>query len=108
MIPQQFEIYSAEVRLGLCADARPCLVLFPPKADGVIVLPISSQGDLCLDPNIHFPLSPEHPDFKATGLKKKSYILAVREHVLKLPMFKRRCGLLTGELLAEFKKWYGL
>lgn len=104
----QFEIVSAQVAVGLCADARPCLVIYPPKNNMVTVLPISSQGDLCTDRNIFFVLELGHPDFKATGLSKKSFIAALQEYSTPIFAVKRSYGHLTGELLAEFKKWYGL
>src|SRR4051812_31416679 len=97
-----FEIYSARIQLNASNDLRPCLVISLSN-DPIDVLAISSQSDLCQDQRIHFPLDPAHPNFHATGLKRKSFVIGIRELKVARADIKHRLGRLEGKLLAEFK-----
>jgi len=107
MIVQPLDIVYAPVRLRLCTDARPCLVLYPPHLDRVIFACISGEPDL-FDRNLHFRIEPTHPDFPATGLKRRSYVLCDELHEIRLADILKHLGRFDDRLAGEFKNWYGM
>jgi len=105
MNPQPYEIHFAIVRLNESGDQRPCVIIDPPQDNTVAVLLISGQLD-SFNSAEHFLISANHPDFAATGLSKSCYVLSRVVDVPTSQLTKMK-GALTGDLLKEFKRWFG-
>jgi hypothetical protein len=99
-----YEIYYAKHRWRGCDDPRPWVIV-ECRPNGLLeCFPISGE---CYDGEC-FPMYGTHPDFAATGLAKDSYIHDKYLIELEPNEFLRRKGELTGNLLAEFRKYAGL
>lgn len=108
---RRFDIYRARIQFGKCADPRPVLILRDPVSDPaapksalVLVAPLSSQWDL-FNASTHFEINDQDPAFGATGLKRKSYIIASTPALVPVDRLEKRCGSLTGDLLQRFLFW---
>ena len=53
-------------------------------------------------------MAQEHPDFLSTGLTKSCYILDDHFFELDVEQFRRRRGMLVGELLSDFRAFAGV
>jgi len=101
---KQFDIYDAQISLGMCDDPRPCLIVEATAQDRVGCLPISTQSYRWTA----FPISDCDPSFAATGLSKNSFVLDERTVILPMNQLIKRRGRLEGNLLAEFRKRSGM
>jgi hypothetical protein len=101
------DIVLARVEFKDCDDLRPCLVIYPFKSSIIGILPISSQPEL-FEAGYHFWIEKAHPDYRATGLTKRSYVLDNKIYDLEMTDVKKRLGRLDGDLAKEFKDWYGI
>ncbi len=101
-----YDIVLAAVAVGESDDPRRCIVLRV-KPDGVIVLPCSAQLDL-IDENRDFLVRDDRPEFRETGFTKTSYVMNRDPAFVEQSLVKKRYGSLTGDLLREFKDWYGI
>jgi len=104
----RYEIVHAKMPFKHSEDARPWLILEEPVADPEdakkqvsLSVPISSQFDL-YDKSRHFLIPGADTDFKQTGLRKGSYIIADWPVLLHPDKVLRK---LTGELLQRFQEW---
>lgn len=101
-----FEIHYGTAQWKDCGDERPWIILgegFEPETWDCF--PLTGRYYNHYD---SFEIDPGHPDFDATGLSKRSYIMY--ETVIMLPTgcFRRRTGVLRNELLQDFKNAAGL
>lgn len=103
---QPLDIVSARVRIGVCDDLRPCVVLYPPSNGKVIIAYISSQPDLCSD-NKHFRIEKEDANFAQTGLSRTSYV-SENQKCIELSRIRKRLGRMEPPLSERFIDWYGL
>jgi hypothetical protein len=102
---QPFEIYLAHNRWLNCDDARPWLIIRVLANGDCECFPISGVsygGGSC------FPISTTDADFPATGLSKDCFIHDSRLYLLQRGQFLKLRGVLTGTLLAEFRKYAGV
>ena len=105
MNPQPLEIYQlGPIRWRDCEDARPCVILDPPRRNRVTVALISGS-DLYQGPPTHVLIEESHTDFKETGLDRTSFVAGDQIHEVKLGDLKRKRGALKGGLAAAFKRW---
>src|SRR6185295_19235718 len=94
------EIYLVDgIELGLCTDARPCLVLQIFK-DTALICAISAQLELAEGHEI--TLLKSDSEFPASGLKKDSFMPDVPERDVKLSALKKSSFL--GRAEGEFKR----
>lgn len=107
----RFDIFRASVQFGKSTDPRPCIVLREPAPDPdaldspvVLLAPISSQMDLYV-PSQHFLIDERDDDFRATGLRRRSYIIATVPVFAPVSRLGKRLGALQGDLLARFMSW---
>jgi hypothetical protein len=102
MLP--FDIFSATFQWNGCDDMRPWLIVDvrPEQRYGCFPISSAAYAGSC------FPLDPEHPDFSATGLKKACYIHDSKLVELPAACFNKQRGVLTGELLAQFRDYAGV
>ena len=108
----RFDIYRAKIQFGKSVDPRPCIVLREPTQDPdappgtlvVLVAPLSSQMDL-YDPSRHFLLDDVDVDFAATGLRRKSYVIATAPAHVPVALLEKKYGALAGDLLVRFLFW---
>lgn len=101
------EIYLVkDVGLGLCLDARPCVVLAG-LGDKALVCCLSAQFDCAKDGDV--TLLKTDPDFDASGLKKDTYIPDYREIRIPMGALKRaaRVGRATGDFKKKIDALYG-
>lgn len=56
----------------------------------------------------HFKIEDNHPNFKATGLTRTSYVIDDYVRDVALSEIERVYGHFEGGLAHEFKDWYGL
>lgn len=101
-----YDVVLAAVVVGESHDPRRCIVLRV-RPDGVVVLPCSAQLDL-IDENRDFLIRDDRPEFGETGFKKTSYVMHRDPAFVEEPFIKKHYGSLTGDLLREFKDWYGI
>ena len=97
-------VVLAAVKVGYSEYPRPCGLLAIDEQNNGIVLPVSSQMDL-YRPNIDFLLDDSHPDFKATGLPKKSYVIAIEALRVAPAKIRKTYGQLQGKLASDFLVW---
>jgi hypothetical protein len=106
MTIRPYDVYWAKVNYGHSTDARPCIVLEVLSGNRVVVAMLSSAMPL-FNSLIHFAVTPTHPDFKATGLKRDSYVEGTELHVLESDELIRIAGRFEGDLAREFENWIG-
>jgi hypothetical protein len=58
-------------------------------------------------PDIHFLIADTSSDFAATGLKKTSYVIGEKVVEATPVHMQKQLGLLSGQLLQDFKDWIG-
>jgi hypothetical protein len=99
-----FDIFSATFLWNGCEDMRPWLIVEVRPNQKFACFPSSSASYS----GSSFPLDSDHPDFPATGLAKSCYIHD--SHLFDLPAtcFNKQRGVLTGELLAQFRDYAGI
>ena len=100
------DLFRTIVRLRASGDQRPCIVLSEPRNGRVLLAPLSSALDL-YSPTLHFLIRDDHPDFKATGLTKTSYVIGNELRDSPVELLGDHLGRFEGELAGEFKKWIG-
>jgi hypothetical protein len=107
----RFDIYRARLQVNQSTDRRPVLILEalkrdpkPPHTELVLVAPLSSQWDL-YTASVHFEVSDKDPDFPATGLKRRSYIIGSMPILIPVTSLETRYGALTGDLRDRFYFW---
>jgi hypothetical protein len=101
-----FDIHYGTFLWKDCPDERPWVVIGEGfEADTWDCFPLSGQF---YDQSNAFEIDPAHPDFQATGLKKRSYIQYESLIVLPAVSFRRKIGKLQGELLDRFLSEAGL
>jgi len=105
MTPQRGEIYLVRAQWRQCTDIRPCVVV-DVEADGtaVVVVLVSSAREL-YDPQRHFLIPENHPDFRATGLRRESYCWGDEMPRVSIARLGRKLGRLEGGLLRAFNAW---
>ena len=106
MNPACYDIYWAHFPYGHSNDLRPCMIYEVLANGNYTVIPISSALDL-FDRRDHFMLHKNHPDFPATGLRKESFLGVSRIRELRGDKLAKRLGVVTGQLLQDFKIWFG-
>ena len=102
---QPFEIHNAVMPWNGCEDMRPWIIVSILAGSTCAgCFPIASEW---YDASGFF-LDKGHKDFAATGLAKNCYILD--SHIIDVPRscFRRQRGILTGELLEDFREYAGL
>ena len=99
-----FEIFNARHEWNNCPDLRPWLIVELRVSETVGCFPISGE---CYGGNC-FWISPTHPDFPATGLKKGCYIHDRHIVELRPHQFLNRRGELLGDLLTTFREYSGV
>jgi mRNA-degrading endonuclease toxin of MazEF toxin-antitoxin module len=100
-------IYLALIRLEDCNDERPCVVLSESSGENrILIAPISAQMDL-FSPLLHFKIEKDHPDFKATGLNRTSYVMGNKLREIDSSDFIARLGKLDGDMAKRFQDWIG-
>ena len=102
------EIYLvAGVEIGICTDARPCIILQVHNTTALICL-LSAQFDLAEGHEI--TLLKTDIDFPASGLKKDSFIPDAPERDIAINVLQR--STLLGQVAGDFKlrveKWFGI
>ena len=102
-----YQIVWAKLDWKNCPDERPWLLIdIRCGGERYGAFPISSKD---YRSGGHRILLPEnHKDFSETGLKEKSYIYDENIFDIGDDEIRRPCGLLVGDLLAEFKLEAGL
>ena len=103
---EAYHIWRANVPLGLSHDLRPSVIITPISNLELRLMLLSSAMEL-YRPNLHFLIPDTIPEFAATGLKKKSYVIGEKVVVAKPEHMKKHLGLLTGQLAVDFKNWIG-
>ena len=101
-----YDVVLAAVAVGESHDPWRCIVLRV-RPDGVTVLPCSAQLDL-IDERRDFLVRDDRPEFKETGFTKTSYVMDRDPAFVEQSLVRKRYGSLTGDLLREFKGWYGI
>jgi hypothetical protein len=99
-----FDIFYAEFQWKGCNDRRPWLIVETVPNGCFNCFPISTQD---YEGNA-FKLDQADSDFAATGLTKTCYIHDGPFYSLPATSFKKRKGVLTGQLLALFLDHAGL
>jgi hypothetical protein len=103
---EPYEVWDAAVPWQDSHDRRPWVIVDSRAPDLYGCFPMSGQA---YDPSLcPFMLDPEHPDFQATGLTKKCYVMVSRIHELSSDAFLSRRGKLVGDLLDAFLDAAGL
>lgn len=102
---QPFEIHLARQRWLNCDDARPWSIVRTLVNGDCECFPISG---VCYGGASCFPLSVSDAEFPATGLSKDCYVHDSRLYLRRPNQFLKIRGLLTGSLLAEFRKYAGV
>jgi hypothetical protein len=103
---EQWDVVVLALPYGRSVDPRPCIVVEPPGWDGSLcVIPLSSHLGLSQEWR-DFLFDPEHPDFKATGLRRASYANGSEIHRSHGAVLKK-LGRLEGKLLDDFRDWAG-
>ncbi len=101
------DVVLAPVKVGWSADPRPCIVVRVATRQLLLAVPCSSQFDL-YRPGTDFLIPDHHPDFKATGLSRSSYVIGGRVFRLDAGAIMKTYGRLSGELAEGFRRWAGL
>jgi hypothetical protein len=103
---EPYQIWRAKVSLGMSNDLRPSVIITPISNSELRLMLLSSAMEL-YRPDIHFLISDSIPEFAATGLKRRSYIIGEKVVLARPEHMQKHLGLLTGQLVADFKKWIG-
>jgi hypothetical protein len=102
------EIYFvAGVEIGVCSDARPCLVLQVFKSTALICI-LSAQFDLAEGHEI--TLLKSDANFPESGLKKNSFIPDAPERDVSIDVLEKsiRLGKADGNFKRQVEQWFGV
>lgn len=102
---KQFDIAAYPFPLGPVQYRRPCLIVDRFGQQFELLAISTKQLGRSED---SFLIRADHPDFKTTGLRESSFVLAVPKIAVVFTAFGDRIGELSGQLRADFRKWYGI
>jgi len=102
-MPALYELWLAQVKLRKSEDLRP-IVIVQIESTQLQVMAVSSQMDMFRE-GVDFKIDVQDPCFKATGLRKTSYVIAGIKPEIAHECLKRRLGKLEGSLRTDFERW---